>query len=116
MATALSNFMWRRGAERVDTEETDDHPLSSAATEEDNSLADGEDGEEGQFVGSTDGDDDQIVPMIEDVPADEEVEEDNTGDIETGNGNRNSNSESSTGATAQQLEDQDGHLADVVLV
>jgi hypothetical protein len=92
--------MWRRGAERVDTEETDDHPLS-AAEDNDNSLADEEDGEEGQFFGSADDDNSntnsQVVPMMEEVPADEEVE-DNAGDVETGSTNRNINSGSTTAA------------------
>lgn len=69
----ISNFMWRRGAERVETEETDDHPLS----DDHNSLAgenDDDNGEEGQFVGSTssvDSVDSQATPML--VPDDEDM-------------------------------------------
>mmetsp|Transcript_25690 Transcript_25690/g.42138 ORF Transcript_25690/g.42138 Transcript_25690/m.42138 type:complete len:345 (-) Transcript_25690:122-1156(-) len=98
MATAISHFMWRRGASRVETEETDDHPLSS----EDNSLTAEEDGEEGQFIGSEEdsgnnGSSRQTTPIVEDVPDDE--------DIETGDGNTNGNdgeataSGTSSGAT-----------------
>lgn len=48
MTAAISNFMWRRTAERVNTEETDDHPLS---TSDQNSSIAAE--EEGEFVGNS---------------------------------------------------------------
>jgi Ring finger domain len=76
MTTVLSNFMWRRGAERVETEETDDHPLQEDDGE--HSLADDEDrGEEGQFVGSSNSadSDGQATPMLERVPDDEDVDD-----------------------------------------
>jgi hypothetical protein len=99
--------MLRRGAERVDTEETDDHPLSSAQ-EDNNSLTEEDDGnageEEGQFVGSTDPittDDsnninNQTVPILEGAPDDED---DNTGDIETGNNRNNSTRTAAVGGS-----------------
>jgi hypothetical protein len=49
MTAAISNFMWRRTAERVDTEETDVYPLSDVTS---SVSADGDE-EEGEFVGHT---------------------------------------------------------------
>lgn len=48
ISSAVSNFMYRREAERVETEEPRD--INDAPNADNNSLAD-EDGEEGQFVG-----------------------------------------------------------------
>ncbi|KAL3898304.1 MAG: hypothetical protein SGARI_006709, partial [Bacillariaceae sp.] len=88
----ISNFMWRRGAERVETEETDDHPL------ENNSLADGEDGEEGHFVGAES--DAAPVPILEILPDDEEDgTEDEEDDVEAAN-IRSNNGEANADAGA----------------
>ncbi|KAG7364563.1 ring finger domain containing protein [Nitzschia inconspicua] len=77
MTTMISNFIWRRGAERVETEETDDHPLQQ--DDEHHSLADDDDEEEGQFVGSRDSGSisSQATPILERVPDDEDVEDEN---------------------------------------
>jgi hypothetical protein len=75
MSTMISSFLWRRTAQRVETEETDDHPLAA----EDNSLADVEDGEEGEFIGSATADasttNRQSSPNMESIPEDEDAGE-----------------------------------------
>jgi hypothetical protein len=109
MTTFLSNFMWRRTAERVETEETVDHPLDG--TSDDHSLVDNnDDGEEGQFVGATNSTDSstdgQVTPMLERVPNDEDDADDasnsnintitDAGDLEASNGEANANDVTST--------------------
>jgi hypothetical protein len=86
MTSFISNFMWRRAAERVETEETADHPLRG---DDDHSLVDNDedDGEEGQFVGTTSSTDSstdgQVTPMLERVPDDED-DHDTSNNIEAG--------------------------------
>lgn len=109
MATMISHFMWRRGAERVETEETDDHPLSSSPTDNNNSIAvDHEDhGEEGQFIGSdnnvvtnnNNADEDDSTFFLESVPNDEADDpQEQEGDVEAPQQNE-ANSSSGTGSS-----------------
>jgi len=54
MSTMLSNFMYRRTAERVETEEPEDADQEALrrVPSDNNSIVDEEDGEEGQFLGA----------------------------------------------------------------
>jgi hypothetical protein len=105
MATIVSNFLWRRGAERVDTEETDDHPLSG----EENSLA--EEGEEGQFVGSSSSDSSQTTPIMESVPDDEDSADDSI-DVEAQVRNNESVIQNSTNAASGTTSRRSGRISE----
>jgi hypothetical protein len=98
ITSAVSNFMYRRSAERVETEEPDAEALSRSASDT-NSLVD-EDGEEGEFLGTTttstsvesrsipsgtiSSEISQRTPILEALPDDEDV---------NGNGNGNHNND-----------------------
>jgi len=75
ITSALSNFMYRRSAERVETEEPAD---VEEAARDNNSITE-EDGEEGEFVGTSTTDDSfessQQTPILESLPHDEDLNE-----------------------------------------
>mmetsp|Transcript_1871 Transcript_1871/g.4934 ORF Transcript_1871/g.4934 Transcript_1871/m.4934 type:complete len:353 (+) Transcript_1871:489-1547(+) len=73
--SALSNFMNRRNAELVETEEPQDEEAHRRGISDDNSITE-EDGEEGEFVGETGRGSmasSQRTPMLEALPDDEDV-------------------------------------------
>lgn len=70
MTSVLSNYMRRRNAERVDTEEPQEE-LQDVS--ENNSITDEEHGEEGEFVGTSDTSAQESGSILESLPEDEEV-------------------------------------------
>ena len=70
MTSVITNYMRRRNAERVDTEEPQEE-LQDVS--ENNSITDEEHGEEGEFVGTSDTSAQESGSILESLPEDEEV-------------------------------------------
>ncbi|VEU39954.1 unnamed protein product [Pseudo-nitzschia multistriata] len=106
LTTAISNYMNRRNAELVETEEPDDEEALRRDISDNNSITD-DDGEEGEFVGTNTGSSNQSrtvsdeggqrTPMLEQVPDDEDI------DMNRSSSNNNDNptvQEATTASTA----------------
>eukprot|EP00534_Pseudo-nitzschia_fraudulenta_P000459 CAMPEP_0201126450 /NCGR_PEP_ID=MMETSP0850-20130426/26140_1 /ASSEMBLY_ACC=CAM_ASM_000622 /TAXON_ID=183588 /ORGANISM="Pseudo-nitzschia fraudulenta, Strain WWA7" /LENGTH=356 /DNA_ID=CAMNT_0047394889 /DNA_START=162 /DNA_END=1232 /DNA_ORIENTATION=+ len=89
ITSALSNFMYRRNAERVDTEEPD--PIGEESLRSDNNRISEEDGEEGEFISS--GNSRRMTHTPEALPDDEDVERTSN----SNSNNNNNNSQESSG-------------------
>lgn len=107
IGSALTNFMNRRNAELIGTEEPEDEEARRRGVSDDNSITD-EDGEEGQFVGAntrsesrgaTGSIDAQRTPMLEALPDDE--------DVQSNTSSNNSNNNTSRTGTVQEPRGRD---------
>lgn len=110
IASGLSNFMYRRSAERVETEEPEDideGALSHSSGSDDNSIVE-EDGEEGDFLGISTGRETRSIsmgnnpserthhtPILESLPHDEDVDTNSNSNNDVENTGDATNEESS---------------------
>mmetsp|Transcript_45385 Transcript_45385/g.50519 ORF Transcript_45385/g.50519 Transcript_45385/m.50519 type:complete len:355 (-) Transcript_45385:255-1319(-) len=95
ITSSISNFMWRRNAERLETEEPDEEDVS-----DNNSITEEEHDEEGEFVGVSN----SFAPILESLPEDEEVNAEVNGDAdeEPHPGSENIDDNISTSASAAE--------------
>lgn len=108
LTSTLSNFMNRRNAELVETEEPDDEEALRRGISDNNSIIE-ENGEEGEFVGTSTGsstrsatvmtDSSQRTPILEALPDDEDADTNTSSSSNDSNNNR--------GGTVQETRDRE---------